>query len=96
MGFAAPEGLKGLRDRALLLLGFAGVFRRAGLIRQSASAGATAPRFHPHNATCSWLRIERVKTPSGPLMLEVKTRPPTEVALANSLDELMVKHRARC
>jgi integrase len=28
----APEGLKGLRDRALLLLGFAGAFRRSELV----------------------------------------------------------------
>jgi hypothetical protein len=29
MALSAPEGLKGLRDRALLLLGFAGAFRRS-------------------------------------------------------------------
>ena len=28
----APEGLTGLRDRALLLLGFAGAFRRSELV----------------------------------------------------------------
>ena len=32
MAFAAPEGLKGLRDRALLLLGFSGTFRRPELV----------------------------------------------------------------
>jgi integrase len=32
MALAAPEGLKGLRDRALLLLGFAGAFRRSELV----------------------------------------------------------------
>ena len=31
-GPAAPAGLKGLRDRALLLLGFAGAFRRSELV----------------------------------------------------------------
>jgi len=31
MALAAPDGLKGLRDRALLLLGFAGAFRRSEL-----------------------------------------------------------------
>jgi hypothetical protein len=31
MALAAPEGLKGLRDRALLLLVFAGAFRRSEL-----------------------------------------------------------------
>ena len=28
----APEGLKGMRERALLLLGFAGAFRRSELV----------------------------------------------------------------
>jgi integrase len=32
MAKAAPEGLKGLRDRALLLLGFGGAFRRSELV----------------------------------------------------------------
>jgi site-specific recombinase XerD len=32
MALAAPAGLKGLRDRALLLLGFAGAFRRSELV----------------------------------------------------------------
>jgi integrase len=32
MAGAAPAGLKGLRDRALLLLGFAGAFRRSELV----------------------------------------------------------------
>jgi site-specific recombinase XerD len=32
MAFAAPEGLKGIRDRALPLLGFAGAFRRSELV----------------------------------------------------------------
>ena len=32
MAQAAPDGLKGLRDRALLLLGFAGAFRRSELV----------------------------------------------------------------
>jgi site-specific recombinase XerD len=32
MAFAAPDGLKGLRDRALLLLGFSGAFRRSELV----------------------------------------------------------------
>ena len=32
MARAAPENLKGLRDRALLLLGFAGAFRRSELV----------------------------------------------------------------
>jgi integrase len=32
MALAAPDGLKGLRDRALLLLGFAGAFRRSELV----------------------------------------------------------------
>jgi site-specific recombinase XerD len=32
MAGAVPEGLKGLRDRALLLLGFAGAFRRSELV----------------------------------------------------------------
>jgi site-specific recombinase XerD len=32
MALSAPEGLKGLRDRALLLLGFAGAFRRSALV----------------------------------------------------------------
>jgi site-specific recombinase XerD len=32
MARATPDGLKGLRDRALLLLGFAGAFRRSELI----------------------------------------------------------------
>jgi site-specific recombinase XerD len=32
MALSAPEGLKGLRDRALLLLGFAGAFRRSELV----------------------------------------------------------------
>jgi integrase len=32
MAQAAPAGLKGLRDRALLLLGFAGAFRRSELV----------------------------------------------------------------
>jgi len=30
--YAAPTGLKGLRDRALLLLGFGGAFRRSELV----------------------------------------------------------------
>ena len=32
MALAAPDSLKGLRDRALLLLGFAGAFRRSELV----------------------------------------------------------------
>jgi integrase len=32
MALSAPEGLKGLRDRALLPLGFAGAFRRSELV----------------------------------------------------------------
>src|SRR5438046_2309566 len=32
MARIAPPGLKGLRDRALLLLGFAGAFRRSELV----------------------------------------------------------------
>jgi hypothetical protein len=32
MAQAAPDSLKGLRDRALLLLGFAGAFRRSELV----------------------------------------------------------------
>jgi site-specific recombinase XerD len=32
MAMAAPDSLKGLRDRALLLLGFAGAFRRSELV----------------------------------------------------------------
>jgi integrase len=32
MALATPESLKGLRDRALLLLGFAGAFRRSELV----------------------------------------------------------------
>ncbi len=32
MALSAPEGLRGLRDRALLLLGFAGAFRRSELV----------------------------------------------------------------
>jgi site-specific recombinase XerD len=32
MALAAPAGLKGIRDRALLLLGFAGAFRRSELV----------------------------------------------------------------
>jgi site-specific recombinase XerD len=32
MAHAAPAGLKGLRDRALLLLGFGGAFRRSELV----------------------------------------------------------------
>jgi site-specific recombinase XerD len=32
MALGAPEGLKGTRDRALLLLGFAGAFRRSELV----------------------------------------------------------------
>jgi integrase len=32
MAKAAPEGLKGLQDRALLLLGFGGAFRRSELV----------------------------------------------------------------
>lgn len=32
MAFGASDGLKGLRDRALLLLGFAGAFRRSELV----------------------------------------------------------------
>ncbi len=32
MALSAPDGLKGLRDRALLLLGFAGAFRRSELV----------------------------------------------------------------
>jgi integrase len=32
MALAAPTSLKGLRDRALLLLGFAGAFRRSELV----------------------------------------------------------------
>jgi integrase len=32
MAQAAPDGLKGLRDRALLLVGFAGAFRRSELV----------------------------------------------------------------
>jgi hypothetical protein len=32
MALIAPESLKGLRDRALLLLGFAGAFRRSELV----------------------------------------------------------------
>jgi integrase len=32
MALSAPEGLKGLRDRALLLLGFASAFRRSELV----------------------------------------------------------------
>jgi site-specific recombinase XerC len=32
MAQAAPVGLKGFRDRALLLLGFAGAFRRSELV----------------------------------------------------------------
>ena len=32
MAFAVPDGLKGLRDRALLPLGFAGAFRRSELV----------------------------------------------------------------
>src|ERR1700730_10215640 len=32
MAEAAPDGLKGLRDRALLLVGFAGAFRRSELV----------------------------------------------------------------
>jgi integrase len=32
MALSVPEGLKGFRDRALLLLGFAGAFRRSELV----------------------------------------------------------------
>ena len=32
MALSAPEGLQGTRDRALLLLGFAGAFRRSELV----------------------------------------------------------------
>jgi site-specific recombinase XerD len=32
MAGAAPGGLKGLRDRALLMLGFGGAFRRSELV----------------------------------------------------------------
>ena len=32
MALSAPDSLKGLRDRALLLLGFAGAFRRSELV----------------------------------------------------------------
>jgi len=32
MSLAAPDGLKGVRDRALLLLGFSGAFRRSELV----------------------------------------------------------------
>ncbi len=32
MALSVPDGLKGLRDRALLLLGFAGAFRRSELV----------------------------------------------------------------
>jgi site-specific recombinase XerD len=32
MALSAPDGLKGLRDRALLLFGFAGAFRRSELV----------------------------------------------------------------
>jgi site-specific recombinase XerD len=32
MAIAAPDSLQGLRDRALLLLGFAGAFRRSELV----------------------------------------------------------------
>jgi hypothetical protein len=43
MAFAAPEGLKGLRARALLLLGFPGVFRRAGLSGDERPREPSAP-----------------------------------------------------
>jgi site-specific recombinase XerD len=32
MALSVPEGLRGNRDRALLLLGFAGAFRRSELV----------------------------------------------------------------
>jgi integrase len=32
MALATPEGFEGIRDRALLLLGFAGAFRRSELV----------------------------------------------------------------
>ena len=38
MAHAAPETIKGLRDRALLLLGFAGAFRRSELVALNVEA----------------------------------------------------------
>jgi len=40
MALSMPPGLKGLRDRALLLLGFAGAFRRSELISLALEAAA--------------------------------------------------------
>src|SRR5215470_3551729 len=37
MAFAVPDSLKGLRDRALLLLGFSGAFRRSELVALNVS-----------------------------------------------------------
>ena len=44
----APEGLKGLRDRALLLLGFAGAFRRSELVALDVADIAETHRGRPN------------------------------------------------
>jgi len=48
-----PAGLIGLRDRALLLLGFAGAFRRAELV--ALHCGALKHVSTPHASTSSLL-----------------------------------------
>jgi site-specific recombinase XerD len=45
MALAAPDGLKGLRDRALLLLGFAGAFRRSELVALDVAMEETEEGF---------------------------------------------------
>jgi hypothetical protein len=50
MGLSAPDGLKGLRDRALLLLGFAGAFRRSELVALDvADLEGIRRRFQDHH-----------------------------------------------
>jgi hypothetical protein len=41
--YPCNDGLTGLRDRALLLIGYAGALRRAELVASSASTSASFP-----------------------------------------------------
>jgi hypothetical protein len=47
LALSMPPGLKGLRDRALLLLGFAGAFRRSELISLALETAAGMGRGRP-------------------------------------------------
>jgi len=74
MAHAAPMGIKGLRDRALLLLGFGGAFRRSELVAQM-SPTLRKPRMDCGSRSAVARPIRRASAPRSPSSAVARAAP---------------------